>query len=262
MPEQYDAFAEDYDWLFSDTMLSGEPQYESLRHVLDSLPPRGNILDCACGTGILALALSRYGHKVVGTDASEGMIRAARARAEAHGLGVPFHVCPWERLPKECDRKFDLALCCGNSIGHCRDSAEMVRSLRGIHSVLNVGGRLVLDTRNWAKLLAERTRYTHFGPRSRDGKRCVPIYIWNFPKRTNEPIQVEVLLPIEHEGKVDLHVHPIVCHPFTLQQLQTCLAEAGFSVMENDYSPDRGEYRVIASDPPGTRRWARPDASA
>ena len=246
MPEQYDGIADDYEWLFSDTMLSGEPQYASLRNVLKSLPPGGSILDCACGTGILALAIARHGHAIVGTDASEGMIRVARARAEADGLNIPFHVCTWETLPQKCDRNFDIALCCGNSIVHCSDISDMVRSFQGIRSVLNVGGRLVLETRNWEKLLTERTRYMHIDPRSRAGKRCAPIYIWNFPRKTNEPIRVEVLLPIEHEGKIDLHVHPIVAHPFTFKQLQTCLAEADFAVMENDYSEDRDWYRVIA----------------
>jgi glycine/sarcosine N-methyltransferase len=249
MTQQYDAIAEDYEWLFSDTMLSGEPQYASLQHVMESLPSRGNILDCACGTGILALALARHGYMVVGSDASEGMIKLARARAETDGLNVPFHVCTWDRLPQNFNRTFDIALCCGNSIVHCSDVTDMIRSFRGIQSVLNVGGKLVLDTRNWEKLLAEKTRYTHFDPRSRAGKRCVPIYIWNFPWKTNEPIQVEVLLPIEYEGKIDLHVHSIVCHPFTFKQLQTCLTEAGFAVMEDDYSPDCDWYRVIARNP-------------
>jgi len=249
MPEQYDTIAEDYDWLLSDTMLSGEPQYAGLRNVLESMPPRGNILDCACGTGILASAIARHGHMIVGTDASKGMIRVARARAEADGLDIPFHVCTWERLPQKWDRKFDVAVCCGNSIVHCSDSADMIRSFRGIRSVLNVGGRLVLDTRNWEKLLTEKTRYTHFDRLSRAGKSCIPIYIWNFPQKTNEPIQVDLLLPIEHEGKIDLHVHSIVCHPFTLTQLQTCLAEAGFAVTENDHSPDRDWYCVIAGNP-------------
>ncbi len=110
MSEQYDAIAEDYEWLFSDTMLSGEPQYAGLRHFLESPLPQGNILDFVCGTGILALALARHGHRIVGPDASEGMIRVARERAEADGLDVPFHVCTWERLPQKCDRKFDIAL--------------------------------------------------------------------------------------------------------------------------------------------------------
>lgn len=249
MTEQYDAIAEDYEWLFSDTMLSGEPQYASLQHVMESLPPRGNILDCACGTGILALALARHGYIVVGSDASKGMIKLARARAGTDGLNVPFHVCTWEKLPQKFDRKFDIALCCGNSIVHCSDDTDMIRSLRGIHSVLNVGGKLVLETRNWEKLLTERIRYTHCDPRSRAGKRCAPIYIWNFPAKTSEPIRVEVLLPIEYKGQVDLHVHPIVGHPFTFKQLQTCLTEAGFAVMEDDYSPDRDWYRVIARNP-------------
>ena len=176
------------------------------------------------------------------------MIKVARARAEADDLNVLFYVCTWERLPQECDRKFDIALCCGNSIVHCSDSTDMIRSFSGIRSVLNVGGRLVLDTRNWEKLLNERIRYTHYDLRSRAGKSCIPIYIWNFPQKKNELMKVEILLPIEYEGKIDLHVHPIICHPFTFKQLQTCLTEAGFVVMENDYSPDRDWYRVIASN--------------
>ncbi len=249
MPEQYDAIADDYEWLFSDIMLSGEPQYASLQHVLELLPPGGTILDCACGTGILAMALARHGHRVVGTDASEGMIRVARARAEAEGLDVSFQVCTWERLPQKCDRKFDIAVCGGNSIVHCSDSADMIRSFRGIRSVLKSGGRLVLDTRNWEKLLTERNRYMHLDPRSRAGKRCAPIYIWNFPRKIGEPIHVEVLFPIEHEGKIDLHVHSIFCHPFTFKQLHTSLSEAGFTVIENDHSSDRDWYRVIACSP-------------
>jgi hypothetical protein len=92
-----------------------------------------------------------------------------------------------------------------------------IGSSRGIRSVLNPGARLVLDTRNWEKLLTERTRYTHFDPRSRAGKRFIPIYIWNFPQKTNEPIRVDLLLPIEHEGKIDLHVHSIVWRDYLLK---------------------------------------------
>jgi len=58
-------------------------------------------------------------------------------------------VCPWEHLPRMLERKFALAVCCGNAIGHCRDRQEMLRSLCGIREVLVEGGLLVLDTRNW-----------------------------------------------------------------------------------------------------------------
>lgn len=52
---EYDDFAGDYDWIYSDRALTGEPFYEGLMPLFDRLPPDPRILDCACGTGIAAL---------------------------------------------------------------------------------------------------------------------------------------------------------------------------------------------------------------
>jgi SAM-dependent methyltransferase len=210
------------------------------------LPRDAWILDCACGTGTLALALARYGYSVVAADASEGMVRVAKERAAREGIIVQFQVCPWDRLPQEMSQKFRLALCCGNSIGHCRDEREMLRSLRGMRSVLEEDGLLVIDTRNWEKLLAERPRYTHFGPRIRGGKRCVPIYAWHWLADGGKTLCVDVILPVEQDGKVDLRVYPITYCAFRLADLEARLAEAGFAVQENSYSKECGEYRVVA----------------
>ena len=243
---EYDGFAEDYDWLFSDSNLTGESRFDSLRPVLESLPATSRILDCACGTGILALALAQRGYNVFGTDASEGMVKVAKERAAREGLSIPFQVCPWTDLPKGIDTKFDLAVCCGNSIGHCRDAEDMIRSLRGIRSALKNDGQLVLDTRNWEKLLAERTRFTHYAPRVRNGKRCIPLYVWNFPLTVGEPIHVEVVLPIEQAGKAELHSYSVAYHPFTFQELEARLEEAGFTTVSSNYSQHCAEYQVLA----------------
>lgn len=50
-----------------------------LRHV----PPGGRILDAGCGAGRDALAFCRAGYSVVAFDASEAMVRLARARLPA-----------------------------------------------------------------------------------------------------------------------------------------------------------------------------------
>lgn len=57
MESQYDEFAIDYEWVFSDFVGTGERYYDNLRPALAKLPPKPRILDCACGTGIAALAL-------------------------------------------------------------------------------------------------------------------------------------------------------------------------------------------------------------
>jgi len=244
---QYDDFAADYEWVFSDPALTGERHLDGLSPALAGLAPGAAILDASCGTGRLALALARRQLRVVGTDASQGMIARARTHAAEQGLPVPFDVCSWEDLPRRFGQEFGLVVCCGNAIGHCHDRDEMLRSLAGMRAVMRAGGRLVLDTRNWEKLLAERVRFTHFGLRSRAGAQCIPVYAWTFPPRCGDPVVVEVVLVFEHGGEVSLRVYPITYYPFRVKELLERLAAAGFTDLETDYAPEREVYRVWAS---------------
>ena len=244
MKDQYDDFATDYEWVFSDFVGTGERYYDNLQPTLAKLRPSSRILDCACGTGIAALALARHGYKVAGTDASEGMVARAKQHATEEGVDVLFSVCAWDELPEQFGHEFDLTLCCGNSIGHCRDESEMIRSLRSIHEVIKPGGSLIVDTRNWEKLLAERIRFTNFGPRERNGKRCIPVYVWTFPETKDGPVLVEVVLPIEEDGEVSLRSYPIEYYPFRAEELLNRMKAAGFVDVETDYSPDNTGYEV------------------
>ena len=63
----------------------------------------------------------------------------------------------------------------------------MLRSLRGIRAVLKSGGKPIVDSRNWEHLRKEKTRFTPFQWRERAGQRCLPIYVWNFPERFEDP---------------------------------------------------------------------------
>lgn len=45
-----------------------------------------SILDVGCGTGFVAVVLAELGHTVTGLDASSGMLRVCRARAEEQGI--------------------------------------------------------------------------------------------------------------------------------------------------------------------------------
>lgn len=82
--------------------------------LLDALAvrPGERVIDLASGTGEPALTLARRvpGVHVTGTDAAEGMVRAARRKAAAEGLEVSFEVMPAEHLEFP-DASFDKALC-------------------------------------------------------------------------------------------------------------------------------------------------------
>ena len=244
--DQYHAFAADYEWLFSDTTLSGDPQIEELMPILTAFD-KPRILDCACGTGLAALALARRGYEVLGTDASSSMVVRAREHAAEQKQPVPFEVCAWEFLPATIQKPVDLVICLGNSLGHCRDEREMLRSLQGMRAVLREGGLLVIESRNWEKLYADRVRFTHFGLRERAGIRCIPLYVWNFGREFHEPLVVEVVLVFEQQGKVRLQTYDIAYQPFRTGQLHSLLQQAGFSNLKTDWTSQANSYRVVAT---------------
>jgi trans-aconitate methyltransferase len=97
-------------------------------------PHRGErILDLGCGDGSLTEKIVTAGASVVGIDASEEMVAAAKAR------GLDARLITAERLPFE--REFDAVF--SNAVLHwVRDHDAM---LAGVHRALKPGGRFVAE---------------------------------------------------------------------------------------------------------------------
>jgi SAM-dependent methyltransferase len=244
----YDLIAKEYHWLVPDELLSGEAFVERHRDLLGSLPQGASILDCACGVGIDAVALARYGFKVYGSDDSESLVAEARKRSRQVGMEVPFMVCTWEELPRRFGERFELVLCTGNSISHCPDAEAMIRSLRAMREVLKDGGTLLLDSRNWEKLREQKPRLT-VAERvvDRDGARCLPLYLWSFPARWEEPHVVEIALLFLHpDGRVTHKLKRLEYRPFRLEEVVDRLSKAGFVDIRTDYAEDADRYEIQA----------------
>ena len=245
---QYDEFAANYHWLYSDYVASGKPALEQHADVLKDAGPKARILDCSCGIGTFAIALAKLGYEVSGSDGSPGMIEQANLAASNANVDVPLKCCAWEDLPAHVPGPFDLVFCLGNSIGHTRNGEEMFRSVQGMRAVLSSGGKLVIDSRNWEQLRKEKTRFTPYPQwRERAGQRCLPIYIWNFPERFEDPHTIEVLLVFDSDGKASTRCYTIVYYPFRVEELIERLRSAGFTNIQNRFSENREDYRVIAS---------------
>jgi 2-polyprenyl-3-methyl-5-hydroxy-6-metoxy-1,4-benzoquinol methylase len=153
---QYNEFARDYHWLCSDHILNGELFIEENKDVLSMTKQGVGILDCSCGIGSFPVALAKRGFKVTGSDASEGMIEQAVSAAATAGMKIPMICSTWEELPNHFADHFEIVFCVGNSICHCRNRDEMLRSLEGMRRVLTKGGKLVIQSRNWEYLLKKK----------------------------------------------------------------------------------------------------------
>jgi len=153
----YDAFGEDYDRFVDwQARLAFEmPFFRSL------FQRRGvqRVLDVACGTGHHAIAFAQEGYRAEGADLSEAMIARARANAAAKSLSVPFHQLGFGELSAALEGPYDALTCLGNSLPHLLSEEELAQALADMAALLRPGGVLVIQNRNFDRVLAQKERF-------------------------------------------------------------------------------------------------------
>jgi 2-polyprenyl-3-methyl-5-hydroxy-6-metoxy-1,4-benzoquinol methylase len=107
------------------------------------LPARADVLDVGCGTGSLSVVLSSLGHTVTGIDFSPAMIAQARAKADAAGRHIAFHVM--NAADPQINQKFDVVLC-RHVLWALHKPADVIQRWM---KLLKPGGRLVLIEGFW-----------------------------------------------------------------------------------------------------------------
>ena len=134
--------ADDYDRI--NTVLSFGVHHAWRRKAIkECRAEKGNhVLDCATGTGDLAIAFKKKVGKtgyVLGTDFCAPMIESAPAKAKSKGLEIDFEVADAMNLPYEDDR-FDIS---SISFG-IRNVDNAIQALREMARVVKPGGRVVV----------------------------------------------------------------------------------------------------------------------
>lgn len=128
----------------ANTILSGGIHHLWRRKIVrwSGARPGDRVLDCATGTGDLAIAFAKVvgpAGDVVGTDFSPEMLAPAPRKAERDGVRVMFETADVTALPY-ADASFDVA-----SIAFgIRNVADRVGGLREMARVVRPGGRVVV----------------------------------------------------------------------------------------------------------------------
>ncbi|SHE93032.1 demethylmenaquinone methyltransferase / 2-methoxy-6-polyprenyl-1,4-benzoquinol methylase [Fodinibius roseus] len=134
--------ADDYDRVNSILSFGVHHAWRSRTVQLSGAREGHHVLDCATGTGDLALEFKEKvgdGGYVLGTDFCKEMIEHAPEKAQEHDLTVDFEVADAMDLPYENDR-FDIA-----SIAFgIRNVDDPIQALKELGRVVKPGGKVVV----------------------------------------------------------------------------------------------------------------------
>ena len=246
--DPYHGLAADYDWIFDDSELAGGAAISqpATARLLQRIGPGGDVLDAACGTGIDAAVLARRGFSVRAADGSEAMAAAAAARFAREGLVIPVLHTSWADLPAAAGERFDVVLCPGNSLVHAAGRDAMVAALTGLRRMARPGGYVVVDSRNWEKLHAER-QIVQLASRvvTRAGRRCLVLYAWEIPDRLGDQHIAHLVFIFDNDGQIEPHEYEITFRPFTISELRERLELAGLREVDTDFDASRDRYSVV-----------------
>jgi SAM-dependent methyltransferase len=249
MPAPYGTLAEVYDWLVPEVLLTPEGSVAAFAAVVDELPAGARVLDCAAGTGPLAVGLALRGFEVAASDASAAMVEHTRALAARHGVALDARVCAWEDLDRQgWAGVFDAVFCVGNSLPHAAGSAARRAALAEMGGVLRDGGRLAVTSRNWERVRA-RGPGLEVADRvaERPGGRGLVVHAWTIPEDWEARHHLDVAVAVlDAAGGVTSRGERLAFWPFTHETLDADLRAAGLEPATSTYDPEVDRYLVTA----------------
>jgi SAM-dependent methyltransferase len=181
--------------------------------------PIKDVLDLACGTGLLTRRLHRWFEPVVGLDSSEEMLREARSQTRSAAVRYvqgdfrDFHL----------EETFDAAVCSGDALNYVQTPGELADVFRCVGRCLCPGGLFafdVLDHQAFQALAGAKT-VTDVA-----GVQFVYYSFYDADRRVNE---ARVIFP----GLIERHRRV----PIEPEDVRRSCAEAGFEVAEAFSTP-------------------------
>ena len=114
-------------------------------YVDEALAAGGPVVELAVGTGRVAVPIAKAGIRVIGVDASEGMLVVARGYARAEGVLDLIELRHGDLRDPPVREQVPLVIVPFRSLLHMTTEEDRLRALRSAYRLLEPGGRLVFD---------------------------------------------------------------------------------------------------------------------
>ena len=197
-------------------------------------------LDLGCGTASLIVKLAEETKRLVGLDASPEMLEVARKKCQ--GLGnVEFVLGDFRAF--ELDERFDLVLCCFDSLNYIEKPEELAQVFRCVQKHLTSRGFFVFDVVNEKHCLRDDGQAGHYELEGipytmscrydcrRRVRETVFTFAWGEERHRQIPIEQEDVVDAAEEAGLsvvdvfaDLEGKPVDCqtvrHFFVLRKTE------------------------------------------
>ena len=203
------------------------------------------ILDCACGTGHHVIMFQQMGYVATGSDLSPSMIQKAKSNSEKYGISALFRIVDFSNLTNVFNEKFDAVVCVGNSLPHLFSDEDLTKAISEMYDVLNKNGILIIDQRNYDKLVKNEIRFIPSSFREDE----IFFYVLDyFPNKI-----VFNVIDIEIENR-KVKTYSTEYNPLKKRKLIELLRTAGFKDMKlyqdhefNDFDPENSDNLIVVS---------------
>ena len=238
----YTRFAEVYDALMDDFDYEGWASYYLQLAERAGVKPK-TLLECACGTGSVAIALAKMGYRVTGSDLSEQMLAEAQVKARKAGVSVPFVKQDMRELALHKPVDAVISVCDG--VNYLLTDRDLMAFLGSAKQTLRPGGVLMFDVSTEHKLKAQAAQGLFFEDRDDLS------YFWhNSREESTGYITMDLsFFMLRPDGLYTRFDEQQTQKAYTEHALASALKSAGFSDVyiygdRNFDAPKEGEARI------------------
>ena len=133
----YNELAKYYDGLVKDDVATKTWVDLITKHIKGT-----KVMELACGSGEITLALAKCGYAIDASDLSSEMIRVAKEKQKDEKI----HFYTMDMLAFSADSTYDGVLCLCDSINYILKEEQLANLFKQIHDCLNTGGIFLFNT--------------------------------------------------------------------------------------------------------------------